>query len=289
MPEGDTLYRVARQLRPVLRGKTITAAHAWRPRSGRAIDAASLVGHRVESVEARGKHLLVAFDDHRMLHSHLGMTGSWHAYPLGEQWKKPAHRAAIWLATATHVAVNFSPKLLELRAGAALRGDRYLRRLGPDLMRPGVDLASAVLRLRTHDAAPIGEAVMNQTLVAGIGNVYKSETLFLARLDPWRPVGTIPDRELLDYLGMTHKLMRENRGRGWRTTRPAASGPRLWVYGRNGDLCLVCGGVIHRRAQGDAARTTYWCPVCQPTLKEEPRRYEADAAAKRRGPIRGCS
>ncbi|MEN1681799.1 MAG: DNA-formamidopyrimidine glycosylase family protein [Planctomycetota bacterium] len=289
MPEGDTLYRIANQLRPVLAGQIITAAEAWRPRSGPAIDAPSLVGRRVESVEAVGKHLMIAFDDRRVLHSHLGMTGSWHTYLVGEDWRKPAHRAGIWLATATHVVVNFSPKLLELKSAAELRGDRYLRRLGPDLMLPTVNPADALPRLRRHNAAPIGEAVMNQTLVAGIGNVYKSETLFLTKLDPWRAVASIGDEALLAYLQMTHKLMRRNRGSGWRTTRFAATGPRLWVYGRRGDACLVCGGVIHMRRQGDAARSTYWCPACQPAAGEGERRFEGDETVRRRGPIKGCS
>ncbi|MEM6330920.1 MAG: DNA-formamidopyrimidine glycosylase family protein [Planctomycetota bacterium] len=287
MPEGDTLYRIAHRLRPVLAGQTIAAASAWRPRRGPAIDAASLVGRGVESVEAVGKHLLIAFDDQRVLHSHLGMTGSWHAYPVAAAWKKPPGRAAIVLTTATHSVVNFSPKQLELVSSSRLRGASHLRRLGPDLMLPGVDLGAVLKRLRVHNAAPIGEAVMNQTIAAGIGNVYKSESLFLAKLNPWRRVGSIDDRTLLAYLQATHELMRQNRGAGMRTTR-LGSGPRKWVYGRRGDACLVCSEVIQMRRQGDQGRSTYWCPRCQPPAAQQPA-PPIDAGASRRPPIKGCS
>ncbi|MEM9185812.1 MAG: DNA-formamidopyrimidine glycosylase family protein [Planctomycetota bacterium] len=268
MPEGDTLHRIAEQLRPVLAGHVVESARASRPRSGAAINAGLLVGKRVDAVEAVGKHLLVTFSGDPgggcVLHSHLGMTGAWHAYERNTPWRKPAKQAAIILVTATHTVINFSPKRLELTTGARLRGDTHFARLGPDLMLPGTTADAILPRLRTSNGAPIGEAVMNQTIAAGIGNVYKSESLFLAKLDPWRPVGEIDDQALLAYLTLTQKLMLRNRGGGMRTTRFAASGPRLWVYGRRGEPCLVCGGVIHLRRQGDQGRSTYWCPACQP-------------------------
>ncbi|MEM1304398.1 MAG: DNA-formamidopyrimidine glycosylase family protein [Planctomycetota bacterium] len=285
MPEGDTLHRIAGQLRPVLAGETIAAADARPTRSVPAVDAASLVGRRVAGVEAVGKHLMIALDDGRAIHSHLGMTGAWHVYDRGEAWKKPADRAALVLSTATHTVVHFSPKQLELVAGRTLRRDPYLQRLGPDLMLPDVDLAAVVPRLRVHDAAPIGEAVMNQTIAAGIGNVYKSETLFLAKINPWLAVRGLSDEQLGEYLSLTHKLMRRNRTGGKRTTRFAAGGGRLWVYGRRGDACYVCGATVLARRQGEAARNTFWCPRCQPGPGPTP---SADAQ-RRLPPIKGCS
>lgn len=263
MPEGDTLYRIAENVRPVLQGQAITAAFSNPSPQVPAIDAASLVGCTVTKVEARGKHLLISLDDDRVVHSHLGMHGSWHAYTIGESWRKPARQAGLAVRTATHEVVNFNPKLLELVTATTLRRNDYLQRLGPDLMLPDVDLPSILPRLRTHNAAPVGEAVMNQTLLAGVGNVYKSETLFLARINPWSRVDELGDQQLLDYLQLTHRLMRLNRKSGKRTTRFAGDGVRFWVYGRSGQACFECADKVRIRRQGDAGRTTYWCPTCQ--------------------------
>ena len=167
------------------------------------------------------------------------------------------------LETPGHVVVSFSPHTLEMRTAARLRRDAYLARLGPDLMFPDAPLEEAVARMRALQGVAIGEAVMNQTVVAGIGNVYKSESLFLALLDPWLPVEAISESSLLDYLRATQRLMLSNRGRGQRTTRRSLDGPRHWVYGRSGELCLKCAGVIQMRRQGQHGRSTYWCAACQ--------------------------
>ncbi|TWT77266.1 Endonuclease 8 1 [Posidoniimonas polymericola] len=267
MPEGDTLYRIAENVRPVLAGQTIAAALSNASPQVPAIDAQSLVGRVVTTVEARGKHLLITLDDHRVVHSHLGMTGSWHAYRIGDPWRKPPRQAGLALRTATHEVVNFNPKLLKLVTATTLRRNDYLQRLGPDLMLPGVELAAVLPRLRVHNAAPMGEAVMNQTIAAGIGNVYKSETLFICRINPWTLVGELSDLRLTDYLAETHRLMRINRKSGKRTTRFAGDGQRFWVYGRRGEPCFKCETPIRLRRQGDAGRTTYWCPRCQPPAR----------------------
>lgn len=291
MPEGDTLYRIATQLKPVLEGETLLAVDGSRQSGPHRleIDHDSLVGRTVTSVEARGKHLMISFDDSRVLHSHLGMTGSWHVYPLGQAWNKPEQHAALALRTAKHVVVSFSPKVLRLVTETTLRRDEYLTRLGPDLMIPGVDLAEVLRRLRIHNATPIGEAVMNQTIAAGIGNVYKSETLFIQRMHPWDRVGFFSDEKLLDYLKTAVRLMRRNRGSGKRTTRFAPDAHHVWVYGRRGENCLECGGIIHLRRQGDAGRTTYWCPICQPAIDPENRVNTSDTNPRSKPPIKGCS
>ena len=165
MPEGDTLYRVAEQLRPVLAGETILAAESRPLRSLDAIDSTKLIGRRVGSVEALGKHLVIRLDERLAIHSHLGMTGSWHVYDHGEPWREQHHGAALVLRTAARVVVNFNPQQLQLLAEPTLRRDAYLRRLGPDLMRADVDWQAALQRLRIHDRTPIGEAVMNLSLI----------------------------------------------------------------------------------------------------------------------------
>ncbi|MEO1497985.1 MAG: DNA-formamidopyrimidine glycosylase family protein [Planctomycetota bacterium] len=297
MPEGDTLYRVAANLRPVLHGQTLVDALGSQELSEghstvEPIDAASLVGRRIIDVRARGKHLMIATDDSRVIHSHLGMTGSWHVYPLGEPWRKSERRAGLALFTREHAAVLFSPKELSLVSATRMRRDDYVNRLGPDLMRPADPLAAILPRLRVHNAAPIGEAVMNQTIAAGIGNVYKSETLFLACINPWTRVGELSDEVLMQYLKNARRLMWINRGNGPRVTRFENDGRRHWVYGRRGEPCFKCGGVITLRRQGDAGRTTYWCQACQPATPRQqatgtaPR---ANAEAQRRQPPnKGC-
>ncbi|TWT97089.1 Endonuclease 8 1 [Botrimarina colliarenosi] len=274
MPEGDTLYRVASAVRPVLEGRLIEAASSSDRTTVDPIDAGSLVGRTVTEVAARGKHLMITTDDDRVVHLHLGMTGSVHVYPLGEPWRKNPSSAAIALTTSAHTIVCFSPKLLELVTVTHLRRNGYLQRLGPDLMLADSDLAAALQRLRVHNVTPIGEAVMNQTIAAGIGNVYKSETLFIARINPWTRVGELCDERLLNYLSESRRLMRLNRGPGRRVTRFRDDGKRHWVYGRRGEPCYECGTTITLRRQGDAGRTTYWCATCQPTI--EPRRPSSE-------------
>ncbi len=266
MPEGDTLFRIASRLRPALEGRVIVAALSHEFPTLPAIDASSLVGHVVERVEAQGKHLFLTFDNQRVVHSHLGMNGSWHLYPIGEPWHKPSRLAGIALRTATHEVVNFSPKLLRLTTTAVLRRDPYLKRLGPDMMLTESDLGEVIARMLVYHAVPIGEAVMNQTIACGIGNIYKSETLFLARINPWTTVGELAHAQLHRYLDDARELMRMNRHSGDRTTRFASDGQKMWVYSRAGKPCFVCGTRIAVRRQGDAGRTTFWCATCQPRI-----------------------
>ncbi len=260
MPEGDTLHRAATQLAPTLEGAAVeSAGGAFGERH-----AETLVGRCVTRVEARGKNLLVWLDDAWVIHSHLGMTGAWHVYLLNVPWNKPARQAELVLSTGSAVAVCFSPKTIDLLTKTEYRRHRYLQRLGPDLMLPGLDVEAAIERFRVHDITPIGEAVMNQTIVCGIGNVYKSESLFVCRIDPWARVGSFSDEQLGHYLATTQRMMLRNRTGGKRRTRFRPDGNRLWVYGRRGEACYECGGLIAMRRQGDQGRSTYWCPACQP-------------------------
>lgn len=261
MPEGDTIFRTAVTLRRVLEGCRIVDALSQRPD----IDAASLVDRRVVSVESRGKHLLLHLDDQRCLHSHMGMTGSWHVYGLQDPWKKPQRFARLVLRTENHVAVCFTPKVLELLSRDGLRRHRWLSRLGPDLLSGQFEDRAALRRLRVHNSTPLGEALLNQSVLSGIGNVYKSELLFRQRQNPFAPVGDFSDEQLLRLLADAAELLRRNSGGGMRTTRFRTNGPKLWVYDRAGAACLECGTTIAMRRQGDLGRSTYYCPHCQRT------------------------
>jgi endonuclease-8 len=249
VPEGDTIHRAARTLARAIGDKTITKLTC---------DAGGedLVGHTITSVEAHGKHLLMRFDDGRTLHTHMQMDGSWHIYRPGEKWRRPSFAARVVIETADWLAVCFDAPLVELVHGTP----ELVRSLGPDLLGDTFDMDAAISRVRAVDL-PIGEAIMRQQLVAGIGNVYKSELLFLERLDPFVRV---TDEEILRaVLARARALMLQNMSGNARTTRRRLTGSRVWVYGRSGKPCFTCGARIRMRRQGDAGRSTYYCPQCQ--------------------------
>jgi endonuclease-8 len=265
MPEGDTIFRTAEVLRAVLVGRDVTAARA-QPGPGlrRVPDLRRLVGARVTSVEARGKHLLIGFDNGQMLRTHMRMKGSWHRYRPGERWRRPAPEATVVLETAEAVAVCFNAPVAELLTDLQLGRNRSLVALGPDLLAADFDADEAVRRLRGRPDIELGEALLDQRAVAGIGNVYKSEVCFIERLDPWRRVAVVEDASLEGALRTAARLMRANlRGGARVTTGNPARGHALWVYGRVGRPCLRCGTPIRSARQGELARVTYWCPRCQ--------------------------
>lgn len=259
MPEGDTIYRAAMSLRKVLPEEEIVFAES--PLG--MMDAESLVGQSVVNIEARGKHLLMFLDDERVIHSHMGMTGSWHIYPVGTPYNKPAKWAGLILELVEYHVVCFSPKILELLTPTQFRRHDFLRRLGPDFLSPDIDWDDVLQRFRIHNPTPLGEAIMNQTIVCGAGNVYKSEVLFLCELSPFQTVGSLSDEELLHVLKRCRTLMRRNLDGAPRRTRFSGQGHRLWVYNRSGEECLKCGETIRMKRQGDLGRSTYFCPVCQ--------------------------
>jgi endonuclease VIII len=261
MPEGDTILRTARTLARVLEGKRIE-----RFRSPLAnLEDAGLPGRTVVRVEPRGKHLLFHLDDGRALHSHMRMTGSWHVYRPGENWWKSERLARAVLETDAFVVVCFSAPVIELLSTSQLARHATLVRLGPDILSPGFDAGEALARLRSLGEAPIGEALLAQSAVAGIGNIYKSESLFAARVSPFLPVSRIADADVERVVSTARSMMRasvEGVTRGRRSPF-GASGPPYRVYERSGRPCLVCGTRIRMRRQGDAGRSTYWCPACQ--------------------------
>ena len=266
MPEGDSLHSLAARLAPVLVGRAVRRFEAQPlPRAV----TEDLVGHVVVAVEARGKNLLVRFDDGRILHVHLKMLGRVRVErprPTAARpfFRRPPPQLALEVEGARIVGSRI-PVIRILRSVSAEARAPDLASLGPDLLGSTFDEAEAVLRLRAVGHLPLGEAVMLQRVVAGIGNVYKSELLFLEKLAPTRLVASVSDEALRKLLARARMLMQTNVARGGpRTTRFALTGPRLWVYGRAGRACLVCGETIVRRYQGaPPGRSTYHCPRCQ--------------------------
>ncbi|MCP4190136.1 MAG: Fpg/Nei family DNA glycosylase [Planctomycetaceae bacterium] len=259
MPEGDTIFRTATRLRAVLDGQKLQAAESRQA----AVDLAPVVGQQIVATEAKGKHLLLHFDSGHVLHSHMGMTGAWHIYATDQPWQKAPRLASVVLKVRGKVCVCFSPKQMELLTASGLRRHAYLSRLGPDLLGEQFCVTDAIARCRVHDLRPIGESVMNQTIVCGIGNIYKSEVLFLTHVNPFATGRSLTDEQWRAVLLKAQQLMKGNR-RGYpRRTRFGQDGQRLWVYGRSKEPCLRCGTRIQMRRQGDLGRSTYWCVECQ--------------------------
>ena len=266
MPERDTIARTAAVLREALVGRRVTAARA-QPRPGipRVPRMEQVIGTRVERVESRGKHLLIGFDNGMTLRTHLRMTGSWHRYRPDEPWRRPEREATVILETPEATAVCFNAPTAELLTPTELTRHFRLNALGPDLLATDFEPDVAVARLRARPAAEIANALLDQEALAGIGNVYKSEVLFLERTNPWTDVSALPDERLHAIVATVRRLMRANLRGGTRvTTGRRQPGAGLWVYGRAGRPCRRCGTLIRAARQGELARTTYWCPRCQP-------------------------
>jgi endonuclease-8 len=262
MPEGDTIWRAARTLHAALCGKAAVAFDSVLPAVAVAARRLGVVGRTVEGVEAHGKHLLVRFSGGVVLHTHQGMRGSWHLYRRDGPRRRPTSRARAVIETADVIAVCVLSPVVELLSPSAFASHRALARLGPDLLEPDFDPAAARQRLRERGDLAIGVALMDQTALAGIGNVYKSEVLFLARVSPIARVGELDDATLDRLVTVARDLMRRNLGPGMRRTATRLS-PGLWVYRRAGQPCRRCGTTIARAVQGEQARSTYFCPACQ--------------------------
>ena len=270
MPEGDTIFQVAAALRPLLVGQQILAAQARTP--GPQIQ--RVIGSRVLSVEPMGKHMLIRFDNGLTLHTHLRMGGTWHHYAPGERWRLPAFRARVALTVPDHVVVCFNAPVAELMDDRAVKLHPALAGLGPDLIADTFSADEAFTRLRRRGETEIAEALADQRVMAGVGNVFKSEILFIESVNPWTHVSELRDEELHALIATAHRLLRENATPGRRgrvTTRgdPSARAS-AYVYGRANSPCTRCGTLIKVRRQGALNRPTYWCSTCQPA-RESPR------------------
>jgi endonuclease-8 len=270
VPEGDTLFRTAAGLRPYLVGRRVVTARTGGP--GALPKVERIVGREITAVEALGKNLLIRFDNGLEIRTHLKMTGSWHRYRPGEPWRRPPARARLVIEVPGAVAVCFDAPVVELLEQRAESIHSSLGRLGPDLLAPDFDPADAVRRLRDQSraATPIGEALVDQRALAGIGNVYKSEVLWLERVAPSTRVADLDDETLTRLVGTAQRLLRANAERGGGPERVTTGAERgrvgpLYVYGRTGRPCRRCGTPISSTRQGrELPRTTYWCPTCQP-------------------------
>jgi endonuclease-8 len=254
MAEGDSVLRMARGIDGALGGKRISARTPGRRRP-EGLSTSAIDGLELERVESRGKHLLLHFDEDLMLHSHLGMRGGWHVYRRGERWRRPAAHAWIALSAEDAEAVNFGGSFMRIgRRGHILREPRLVR-LGPDILAEEFEPAAAIARMRSvNPRIELGAALLGQRLVAGIGNIFKSEGCWAARIDPQERLEEVADDRLEDVLTATRALMLEAVETGRQPKQ---------VYRRAGQPCPRCGTRIRSRAQGDTARTTYWCPGCQ--------------------------
>jgi len=269
MPEGDTLFRIATTLQKALAGARVLQFRSPLPFIENALARGGpLEGQLIPLVEARGKNLLIHFGDGRALRTHLRMSGSWHIYRAGERWQRPARQARAELhADNGFVAVIFNAPVVELLSLAELRRSD-VQSLGPDATTDAFDAALALRRVRERPELTLAEALLRQTSLAGIGNVIKSEALFRCRQDPFALVSAVDDERLLRLIADAHQILLRNRHGGLRTTRDSLDGGRLWVYGRQNAPCRVCGEPICMRRVGLAARSTYYCQLCQRSATE---------------------
>ncbi|HJT17368.1 MAG TPA: DNA-formamidopyrimidine glycosylase family protein [Thermoanaerobaculia bacterium] len=235
MPEGDTIFRIARTLDRALAGKTVTRFETVLPK----LERGHLQGRTIQRVVSAGKNLIIEFSGDLILRTHLRMNGSWHLYKTGERWRKRRDDMRLVIATDDFEAVGFNIPVAEF-------GDAPPH--GPDLLGESFDMEEAARRIREHPEEEIGNALLNQRAVAGIGNIWKSETLFACGINPFRKVA---DCDVALILKKARALLQ-------RSTRER---PRWSVYERGGQPCRKCGTAIERRLQN--LRSTYWCPKCQ--------------------------
>ncbi len=252
MPEGDTIHRAARKIDAALVGHEMALADAPNPRSPVHSRSGELAGATLERAEARGKHLLLHFSGDRVIHSHLGMNGRWFVRSDG---RLPHGRPWLVLASGRAVASQSGGKILRLVSASRARSDPVLLQLGPDPLRPGFDAAAAAARILAYEpSATIGEALNDQSLIAGVGNVIRIEACFLAGVSPWRKVEDLVDEEARRIVDAASWVMETSLRRGSRPKR---------IYGRSRGPCPRCGGRISIHGQGDDNRVTYWCEGCQ--------------------------
>lgn len=275
MPEGDTIFRAARTLNRAMAGKAIVRFESVFPHLNRVHEDAPLTGRAIQAVRAAGKHVLMEFSGDLVLRTHMRMNGSWHIYRPGEKWQRPRRSMRIVIATTDFEAVGFDIAVAEMIRAKDVAKHEELRKLGPDLLGEQFDAQEAAYRIRERATSDVAEVLLNQRVLAGIGNVYKSEVLFACRVNPFATIASLDDAQIQCLVSTARKLLRTNVTEGLaamttytgfrRTTGRSDPKERLWVYGRAGDPCRKCGTPISMRAQGRDARLTYWCDKCQPS------------------------
>jgi endonuclease-8 len=281
MPEGDTIFRTARALHRALAGQVVTRFETALAKLARVNDDTPIAGRTVEKVEARGKWCLIFFSGDLVLLTHMLMSGSWHLYRPGERWRMGRASMRVVLETAEWQAIAFNVPVAEFHTARSLARHTALPQLGPDVLSDTYTPETGVARLRAYAAerpeAEVGVALLNQRVLAGLGNVYKSEVAFAAGVNPFRALSTVTPREFEVMADTAQRWMKANvvdgAGDGIvtyfgnrRTTGNSNRDDRLWVYRREGQECRRCGAAICMRKQGEQARSTYWCPGCQPWI-----------------------
>jgi endonuclease-8 len=279
MPEGDTIYRAARALQRAIGGKAVTGFETGLAKLARVNDDEPLVGRVIEKVESRGKWCLIYFSGDLILVTHMLMSGSWHLYRVGERWQMGRGQMRVVIRTADWEAVGFNIPVAEFHTARSLERRSQVPKLGPDILSEGFTVNAGAARLaaygRENPDAEIAVVLLNQQVLAGLGNVYKSEVAFAAHVNPFRTMRTITPREMEVIVDLAQRFMKANvvdgKGEGiltysgGRSTRNTIDREeRLWVYQRQGQECRRCGTTVMMRKQGVQARSTYWCPECQP-------------------------
>ncbi len=275
MPEGDTIFRTARALSRALAGKPITGFRSTFPLLTRFNDDTPLAGQLVASVESRGKWLLIHFSGGGTLATHLLMNGSWHIYRHGERWQQPRINMRIVIENNEYIAVGFRVPVARMHTALSLARDTKIPQPALDVLSPEFDAEAAARRVLAHRNEEIADVLLHQEVMAGVGNVFKSEICFVTGINPFCPVGPLSREQVAGLIAAAQKLVAANvledsgdeivtyGGRKRRTTHESDPGASLWVYGRKGEACRRCGEPIRRRLQGPDTRVTFWCPRCQ--------------------------
>jgi endonuclease-8 len=275
MPEGDTIFRAARTLNKALAGQAVTGFETQLPKLARVDVDSGVVGRIVDSVEANGKWILMRFSGDLILLTHMLMSGSWHIYRPGEAWQRRAIDMRIVIKTQAIWAVAFKVPIAEFHNSDTLRRREGFRSLGQDVLSTDFDPARAISSLQARGDLEVGIALLRQSIMAGLGNVYKSEVCFACGVNPFRKVSSLRPDELSCLVETARKFLlanvAETSGNQMvtytglrRTTGRANQEERLWVYGRRNEPCRQCGTLIQSHKQGIDARISFWCPQCQP-------------------------
>jgi len=276
MPEGDTIFRTARAMGRALTGKPVTGFRSTYPLLTRFNEDAPLAGQVVSSVESRGKWLLIHFSGGATLATHMLMSGSWHIYRPGQRWQKPANQMRIVLENREYQTVGFMVPVAKMHTAKTLARDNRIPRPGADVLSQDFDAAATAVRLRNCADEEVGDVLLHQEVMAGVGNVFKSEVCFVEGVNPFCKVVALSDAQITALIETARRLVAANvledsgnlivtyRGMNRRTTNHSNPEDSLWVYGRKGAPCRRCGDLIRRRIQGPDARVTFWCQRCQP-------------------------
>jgi endonuclease-8 len=276
MPEGDTIFRTARSLGRALAGEPLTGFRSVFPAIARFHDETPLTGQFVDSVDARGKWLLIHFSGGLTLATHMLMNGSWHIYRPGQPWQQPRFNMRIVLENANYLAVGFKVPVAHMHTAQSLARDKRIPAGSIDVLNPEFDAEETARRIHAHASETIADVLLHQEVIAGVGNVFKSEICFVCGVHPFTPVAALSTEQVDALVAAAKRLVGANvledsgnlivtyRGRQRRTTHSSDPSESVWVYGRHGQPCRRCDEPVRRRLQGYDARVTFWCPRCQP-------------------------